>query len=235
MSAFDFSLLTKGGPMMAVILLMALVLLVLVIERVLYLHRRQITSSKDFVDGIKKNTLEKRRIIEAITLCEETPGSVAAVVKAALVHANEDAENLRFAVQEAALVEIPVLERRLGSIAAIAQISPLVGLLGTLIGMVTTFHTFSLGGQYATGNALADGLWQALLATVGSLMVAIPAHLSYHFLSGRVRAVVRDIEWAANEIMQYLLTEYRGRGPTDIEASAPSAKKEAPTHDHAPA
>src|SRR5882757_3745079 len=117
MSAFDFSLFAQGGPMMAVVLLMAVVALVLFIERTLYLHRGQIRS-KPFVEGIK-NTLEKRRIVEALTLCEETPGPVAAVVKAALLHAGNDAEQMRFAVQEAAVVEIPSLERRLGALAAL--------------------------------------------------------------------------------------------------------------------
>jgi biopolymer transport protein ExbB len=208
MSAFDFSLLTKGGPMMTVVLIMAVVSLVLFIERTLFLHRGQIRS-KPFLDGIR-NTLEKRRIVEALTLCEETPGPVAAVVKAALLNANADADKLRFAVQEAAVVEIPALERRLGAIAAIGQIAPIVGLLGTLLGLVTTFHAFTQGGQYATAHALADGLWQALLVTIGSLIVAIPTHLAYHFLNGRVRSIVRDVEWAGNEIMRYLLTEYRG-------------------------
>lgn len=218
MSAFDFSLLAKGGPMMLVVIVMALVSLVLCIERTLFLHRGQIRS-KPFLDGIK-NTLEKRRIVEALTLCEETPGPVAAVVKAALLHANEDGERLRFAVQEAAVVEVPALERRLAAIAAVAQIAPMVGLLGTLLGLITTFHAFMQGGQYATASALAGGLWQALLATAGSLLVAIPTHIAYHFLSGRVRSIVRDVEWAGNEIMRYLLSDYRHSAATSISASA---------------
>ena len=197
--------------MMLVVVLMAAVALVLFVERTLYLHRGQIRS-KPFLDGIK-NTLEKRRIVEALTLCEETPGPVAAVVKAALLSANADSERLRFAVQEAAVVEIPALERRLGAIAAIGQIAPIVGLLGTLLGMITTFHTFMQGGQYATAHALASGMWQALLVTAGSLIVTIPTHLAYHFLQGRVRSIVRDVEWAGNEIMRYLLTDYRGLKP----------------------
>lgn len=197
--------------MMAVVLLMAVILLVLCIERTLFLHRAQIRS-KPFLDGIK-NTLEKRRLTEAVTLCEETPGPVAAVIKAALVHASEDAEKLRFFVQEAAVVEVPALERRLGAIAAVGQVAPLVGLLGTILGLITTFNAFMHGGQYATANALASGLWQALLVTAGSLLVAIPAHLAYHFLNGRVRSMVRDVEWAGNEIMRYVLTEYRSLPP----------------------
>jgi biopolymer transport protein ExbB len=205
MSAFDFSLFARGGPMMWILLLLGVVGLMLSIERTLYLHRGQIRSTS-FVNGIK-NILAKRRLIEALTVCEETPGPVAAVVKAALLHANDDEAKMRFAVQEAALVEIPSLERRLGTIAAIAQVAPLVGLLGTLLGMIVTFRAFS--HDYETASALAAGLWPALLSTVASLMIGIPAHLSHHFLTGRVRAILRDMEWAGNEIMRYLLIEYR--------------------------
>ena len=109
------------------------------------------------------------------------------------------------------MVELPALERRLGAIAAIAQVAPLVGLLGTVLGMITTFVAYQK--DYAPASVLASGMWQALLSTAGGLMAAIPAHLAHHFLAGRVRAIVRDIEWAGNEIMKYLLTEYRGAVP----------------------
>ncbi|MBI5380383.1 MAG: MotA/TolQ/ExbB proton channel family protein [Opitutae bacterium] len=221
MSIFDVSLFAQGGPMMWVLFALGTVGLVFFVERTLFLHRGQIRA-KAFVDGIK-NILAKRRIVEALTVCEETPGPVAAVVKAALLHAHDDAERMRFAVQEAAVVELPVLERRIGSIAAIAQVAPLVGLLGTLLGMITTFNAFMKGGNYATANALASGMWQALIATAGSLMLAIPAHLACHFLHGRVRAIVRDVEWSGNEIMKFLLTDYRQQAP-EGEAQKPEGK-----------
>jgi len=205
MRELDLTLFARGGPMMWVLLAMGLIGVVLFVERTLYLHRGQIRSTA-FVNGIK-NILAKRRIVEALTVCEETPGPVAAGVKAALLHADDDADRMRFHVQEAAVIELPALERRLGAIAAIAQVAPLVGLLGTVLGMTTTFLAFER--DYATASVLANGMWQALLATGGSLMLAIPAHLAYHFLAGRVRAIVRDVEWAGNEIMKYLLTEYR--------------------------
>ena len=204
-------LLTRGGPMMWVLLALALGGLMLCIERVLFLHRGQIRA-KAFVEGLK-NILAKRRLVEALTVCEETPGPVAAVVKAALLQAEAPAETMRFHVQEAGIVELPALERRLGAIAAIAQVAPLVGLLGTVLGMVTTFRAFEQGGHYALAGALSGGMWQALLAVAGSLMLAIPAHLAHHFLCARVRSIVRDVEWSGNEIMKYLLTEYRGISP----------------------
>ena len=210
---------------MWVLLVLGLLTLMLFIERTLYLHRGQIRSTA-FISGIK-NILAKRRIVEALTVCEETPGPVAAVVKAALLHADDSADAMRFHVQEAAVVELPALERRLSSIAAIAQVAPLVGLLGTILGMVETFYLFEKGGNYATASALSSGMWHALLSVAGSLMLAIPAHLAHHFLSGRVRAIVRDVEWSGNEIMKYLLTEYRGLGvvpPRDAK-SADEEKK----------
>jgi len=212
MPGFDFSLFTQGGPMMPVLVVLGMLGLVLFIERTLYLHRGQIRA-KAFIEGLK-NILAKRRLVEALTVCEETPGPVAAVVKAALLHADDSADAMRFHVQEAAVVELPAIERRLGSVAAIAQVAPLVGLLGTVLGFITTFAAFEKG-DYVTASALSTGMKQALLSTAASLMLAIPAHLAYHFLSGRVRAIVRDVEWSANEIMKYLLTEYREGGAAD--------------------
>ena len=171
--------------MISVPVLLAVVCCTIFVERVLYLHRGQIRA-KAFIEGIK-NILAKRRLVEALTVCEETPGPVAAVVKAALLHADDPAEVMRFHVQEAAVVELPVLERRIGSIAAIAQVAPLVGILGTVLGMIATFLAFEQGGNYAMASALSRGMWQALLATAGSLMLAIPAHLAHHFLTARVR------------------------------------------------
>jgi len=195
--------------MIGVLLVLGLTGLVIFVERALYLHRVQIRA-KAFLDGIR-NILAKRRLIEALTVCEETPGPVAAVVKAALLHADADAATMRFHVQEAAIVELPALERRLGAMSALAQVAPLLGLLGTALGMLATFLAFDR--DYATASALSRGMWQSMLSTIAGLMVAIPAHLARHFLVGRVRSIVGDIEWAGNEIMRYLTTEYRAGGP----------------------
>jgi biopolymer transport protein ExbB len=137
---------------------------------------------------------------------------VAKVVKAGLRHAGDDELALRFSIQEAALTEIPILERRIGALAAIAQIAPLFGLLGTLLGMINTFWYFNQGGDYATPVVLAGGMWAALLTAAAGLAVAIPTHLARHFLTGRVRALVQDMEWTGNELMRFLLQDYRRSG-----------------------
>ena len=207
MTNFSYSLFAKGGPVMWLLVLVGVIALAIFIERALFLHRGQIRST-EFLGGIK-NLLQKGRLMEALTLCEETPGPVAVVVKAGLRHATDEEQPMRFAIQEAALVELPVLERRIGSLAAIAQIAPLLGLLGTLLGMIKTFSLFNQGGNYATPAVLAGGMWEALLTAAAGLAIAIPAHMGRHFLSGRVRALVHDMEWVGNELMRYLLRDYR--------------------------
>ena len=222
MTKFSYSLFSQGGPVMWLLYLVGLVALVIFVERALYLHRGQIRSN-EFLNGIK-NLLQKGRLMEALTLCEETPGPVAMVVKAALRHATADETAMRFAVQEAALTEIPALERRIGSLAAIAQIVPLLGLLGTLLGMIRTFWLFNQGGNYATPAALTDGLWPALLTAAAGLAIAIPVHLARHFLNGRVKALVHDMEWVASDIMRYLLIDHRQNGGAATVAPTESGK-----------
>ncbi len=208
MNAFNYSVFAKGGPVMWLLAVLGLAAVIIFVERALYLHRGQIKST-EFLNGIK-NLLLKQRLMEALTLAEETPGPVAGVVKAGLRHAADDEIAMRYAIQEAAIVEIPVLERRISALAAIAQIAPLFGLLGTLLGMIKTFWLFNQGGNYATPVVLAGGMWEALLTAAAGLAVAIPAHLGRHFLTGRVRLLVQDMEWAGSELMRFLLREYRG-------------------------
>lgn len=210
MQTSDISLLARGGPVMWVLFALGALALAIFTERLLYLHRVQIRAA-EFVAGVK-NILARRRMAEAVTVCEEAPGPVAAVVRAALLHAGDDETRMRYAVQDAAIVELPALERRLGALAAIAHVAPLAGLLGTVLGMTTTFGEFMKGGQYATAQALAGGMWEALLTAGAALALAIPAHLGQHLLHGRVKAIVRDVEWAGNEMMRHLLTDYRNGG-----------------------
>ncbi len=196
----------EGGLLMWPILLLSLIGFVLFIERTLHLHRGQIRTG-EFIDGIK-NLLRKRRLLEALTLCEETSAPVSNVIKAALLQYDEEEGKMLSAVQAAAIVQIPLMERRIGSIAAIARICPLMGLLGTVLGMFESFSDYlGEGTVYADVAVLANGFSEALITTAAALTIAIVAHLAHHFLSGRVRALVHDMEWAGNDIMQFLLRD----------------------------
>ena len=210
MNGFNLSLMENGGPIMWVLLLMSLVGFLVFVERALYLHRGQIRSS-EFIAGIKI-AVRKQRLVEALTLCEETPGPLPNLVKASLLHFEEDEGKIRYEIQEAALVEIPGLEKRLGALSALAKAAPLVGLLGTVIGLAQTFYEMQAAGNYSDATWLAQGMWQALLTTAWGLAVAVLAFLGYHFLHGRVRALVMDMEWAGNEMLKFIVRDLRGQG-----------------------
>jgi len=214
MASFDLSILEKGGPIMWVLLLMSLISFIIFIERVLFLHRGQIRSS-EFVTGIK-NIVRKQRLVEALTLCEETPGPVPSLVKASLLHFGEKEEKIRYEIQEAALVEIPVLEKRLGTLVALAKSAPLVGLLGTVLGLAQTFYNMAQGGNYSDVTVLSNGMWQSLITTACGLAIAVLTYLGFHFLHGRVRALVRDMEWTGNELLKFIVSDLRDEGITPV-------------------
>jgi biopolymer transport protein ExbB len=200
----------QGGPLMWLLLALSLLGFVFFCERTLYLHRGQ-TDADSFLSGIK-NLVRKRRVIEALTVCEESPGPLPNIVKAALLQHGQPPERMRLAVQDAALVEIPLLERRIGTIAAIARISPLIGLLGTVAAMLTAFEKLHAAGSYADASLLAGLMLQGLLTTAVGLAIAAMATLAHHFLHGRLRALVHEMEWAANDIMQFLQSNVPDEG-----------------------
>ena len=125
----EFSLVLSGGPFVWLLLAIGFIGLLIIVERVIYLHRGQIRAMA-FVEGVCAN-LRNGRFLEALTVCEESPGPVPRVVKVILLHAKEGEARMRIAAEEAALLEIPVLERRAGTIRALAKIAPLVGLATT--------------------------------------------------------------------------------------------------------
>lgn len=200
--AQKLSLFSSAGPFLWPLLLLGVLALAFFFERFHFLHRGQIRA-REFLAGIK-NTLKHHRLIEAMTTCEEAPGPVPRIVKAILSHHGESESVMRFAAESVALVEIQPLERRVGSIGAIAKLAPLVGLIGTVLALTRAFWEMHNQGHYATADAFAGDIAAALSATALGLILAAFAHFAHHLLSGRVRSLVHDMEWAAHETIQFL-------------------------------
>jgi biopolymer transport protein ExbB len=203
MDLFELTLIRQGGVLMYPLLVVSIIGFVLFAERTLFLHKRHI-GSEVFLNGIK-NLVRKRRIVEALTLCEDTPGPIANIVKAALLQWERGSEAIRGAIQSAALVEVPTLERRIGTIAAIARIAPLLGFLGTVVGAMQALYFL----EQARGESalFTQYLAQALISTAAGIAIAVMATLAHHFLYGRVRALTHEFEWVGHEIHQFLLYE----------------------------
>jgi len=194
----SLELLKNGGPMMWVLLLTSSVALVVFIQRLLHYHREQINST-EFLIGIR-NVLKRDNVVEAISICDATPGPVARMVKIAILSRDRGRDGIREALEEAGLMEVPRLEERLNVLATVAQIAPLMGLFGTCLGFIRLFGELERSGQFAAIDNLAGGIWQALLCTATGLAVAIFAYAGYNYLVGRVNSIVLDMEKSSAEI-----------------------------------
>ena len=197
-------LLANGGLMLWFILLVSAAGVVVFIERFLHYHRAQINST-EFLTGVR-TVLKRDNVVEALSICDATPGPVARLVKTAIVNRDHGRERVREALEEAGLLEVPRLEHKLNFLATIAQLAPLLGLLGTVLGFIKTFSSIQGQGLYAHLGDLSTGIWQALICAAAGLAVAIPAHAGYNYLVSRVNSIVLDMERASTEIVN-IVTE----------------------------
>lgn len=216
----EFSVLSNGGPLLFPLLGVSLLALVFIVERTLFLHRGRIRAA-EFLDGVRNN-LRHGRLVEALTACEQAPGPVARVVKACLLHTKSGETRMRAAAEEAGLLELPVLERRIGTIAAVAKLAPLLGMLGTVIALLRAFLSLRSTGHYASADQFAGDIAGALVTTAAGLGISAVAHLGVHFLNGRVRAIVHDIEWASVACIRFVCHEL----PAEREGRAVEAGEE---------
>jgi biopolymer transport protein ExbB len=202
-------LITHGGPVIWLIMIAAAIALVVFVERVLFCHRSQINSA-EFLNGVR-TVLKRENVVEAISICDATPGPVARLVKAAILNREKGRDRVREAVEEAGLTEVPRLEEKLNLLATIAQIAPLLGLFGTIIGFIHIFHQLEGDGLYAQISTMSRGIWEALICAAAGIGVAIPAHAGYNYLVSRINKIVLDMERAAAEIVN-VVTENNNHG-----------------------
>src|SRR3954467_11909170 len=141
------TLLSKGGVMLWFILFTSAIAIAVFIERVLHCHRAQINSS-EFLNGVR-TVLKRDNVVEAISICDATPGPVARLVKTAILNRDYGRERVRESLEETGLAEVPRLEEKLNLLATIAQVSPLLGLLGTVLGFIKTFYLMQSEGLHA--------------------------------------------------------------------------------------
>ncbi len=205
------TLLSNGGLMMFLLVAASAVALAVFIERVLHYHRAQINST-EFLNGVR-TVLKRNNVVEAISICDATPGPVARLVKTAILTRERGREAVREALEDAGLMEVPRLEDKLNLLATIAQIAPLMGLLGTVLGFIRIFGVLQKEGLYAHAGLLAGGVWQALICTAAGLAVAIPSYAGYNYLVNRVNSIVLDMEKASTEILNLVTELKEQKGP----------------------
>ena len=194
-----------GGPVMWPILLCSIFAFAIILEKFRHLYKIKI-DTQDFLSRILEK-MKRHEVKEALQICDSTKSPIAQVLKAGILKYDRPRPQIIEAIEDASLYEIPKLEKNLPMLATIGHICPLLGLLGTVTGMVkcfqiveakaTAFHPVMPGD-------LAAGIWEALLTTVAGLVVAIPAYVAYNYLVNRVKHFVLEMEKASIELVNFL-------------------------------
>lgn len=194
------------------ILICAVLALFIFLLKVFQFHRDEI-SVRELMRGLF-NVLKREGFREALTLCDTTPGPVAKLLNAGiLAHHNQD-KNIRQAIDDAALDEISKLERHINLLGTLTKILPLLGLLGTVLGMLQAFETIQ-AAQYFSAGDIGGPIAQSLLTTAAGLSAAIPCHIAYNYLVGRMESIILDMEKASMELISFF--ERHDEGAADTE------------------
>ena len=188
----------KAGPVMWVIIAAFLLAMVYFLEKVMQFHRDEI-NAPELLRGLR-NTLQRKALVEALSLCDNTPGPIAKLLGAAIL-AFQNGEDLRTAMDEVAIVEIPQLERRIHFIGTVGFVMPLLGFLGTVVGMTEAFEATRISSGMIP--ELADAMGSALMTTAAGLTGAVICYLGHNYLVARLNVILLDMEKAAMEITSF--------------------------------
>lgn len=205
-------ILHKGGPVMIPIILCSIFGFAMAIEKKWQLHRAKIDTDKFLRDIL--DTIRKLKIKEALDMCDSIKSPISRILKAGIMKYSQSKEDIKQAMEDASLYEIPKLEKNLTALATVAHISPLLGLLGTVTGLVKCFQVIQLqSSSFSPINPgdLAGGIWEALITTVAGLIVAIPMFVIYNYLVSGVNSFILDMERSATELVNFLSEHKRER------------------------
>lgn len=224
---------SRGGVLMYPIIVASFILLIFVFERALVLRKNRVIPGpfvKRFLHQIREGQLDRPRAIE---LCKSNPSPVAVVFEHALRKWGKPAVEVEQAVLDGGERVVNQLRRNLRVVNGVATISPLLGLLGTVTGMISTFNAIASSQAMGRPEMLALGIGEALLTTAAGLCVAIPALIFHMLLVGRVDQLTMDLDALGQELVQLISAEGSGsvprpKGLKRSSASAPASAPAAP-------
>jgi len=212
-----FSLIAKGGYLMIPLAIASILALTLGLERFISLSKERILPAR-FLDGLVNAWESDRTGKQAIAYCDEASGAVGHIFKAGIRRSGAGPEAVEKAIEDVGSREANKMKRSLRPLSVIAAVSPLLGLLGTVYGMIDAFQKTSASGGTAKTAMLASGIYEALVTTAAGLTIAIPTLLLYQFLLGRVDRLIDEIDETGTEFI-YSYTESHG-GITGVASDA---------------
>ncbi len=190
----------KGGALMWPILLCSIISITIILERFWRLYQAR-TKIPNIFSRVKV-LLKDNKADEALKLCENTTGPIAHILAIGIHIRNRTLEEKEKLIFRAGSKIIRQLERNLRGLAIIGNIAPLLGLLGTVTGMIRVFMKIQELGGRVDAQVLAGGIWEALITTAAGLFVAIPTLVAYHYFEGRVDNIASQMKDAAGELIE---------------------------------
>ena len=194
-----------GGPIMWPILLCSVFALAIILEKTWFIRKIKV-DTQDFLEKILAK-MRHHQVKDALEICDSVQSPVSNIIKAGILKYDRPRPQIKEAIEDASLHEVPKLEKNLSALATIAHIAPLLGLLGTVTGMVRCFQTIQAKATAfhpVSPGDLAGGIWEALLTTVAGLIVAIPAFVAYNYLVSRTNNFILEMEKASTELVNFL-------------------------------
>jgi biopolymer transport protein ExbB len=173
------------------------------IERVMHLRKSEVDTNK-FIVNMRK-TIKEGNIVEAVGVCEKTGGTIANIIKSGLMKHNRSKEQIESAMEIAGLIEIASLEKNAKLLSIIAYITPLIGLLGTVLGFIQAFSEMRMSGLVdISATRIGEAMEYALVTTAAGLVVAIPSIIAYNYIVSRVEGFILEIQTTSSEIVDLL-------------------------------
>lgn len=195
-------LIEKGGPLVWAQFAMAFFGAVCIVERLFFFHRARINVSSLLV-GLGLH-VKRRAFAEALHEAARAPGPVGRVTHAALLRYYLDRRDLTDVVRETAQLEVPKIEKNIRAILSVALLAPLIGMLGTMLGMIDAFQRVNEQGGPVGANELTAGVLSALITSVIGLTVAVPMYMFYLYFVGRSKRLVNRLERAGIEVVHMI-------------------------------
>ncbi|MEK7308708.1 MAG: MotA/TolQ/ExbB proton channel family protein [Nitrospirota bacterium] len=195
-----FDLFLKGGPLMWPILLCSMISITIILERFYHFYQKRTRIPNIF--SRVKSLLKDSKVDEALKLCESSPESVAHILAIGIHIRHRTLEEKEKLISRAGSKIIRQLEKNLRGLAIIGNIAPLLGLLGTVTGMIRVFMKIQELGGRVDAQVLAGGIWEALITTAAGLFVAIPTLVAYHYFEGRVDNTASSMKDVAVEFIE---------------------------------
>lgn len=197
-----YELALKGGWIMAILGVLSIIAVYIFIERYLAIKRSS-KEDKNFMNNIR-DFIKNGRVDSALALCKNNNSPISRMIGKGLLRIGRPLNDINTAIENVGKLEVSRLEKNIAGLATIAGAAPMLGFLGTVIGMIIAFYDMSMAGNNIDISLLSRGIYQAMITTVGGLIVGVIAYVCYNILVARIEKLVYLLEARSTEFMDLL-------------------------------